>query len=67
MGDLASGSSAAIETAQEVVYHITQSDVDNAFTLLTGLVTLQWFSLLAQLITLGVVLVVVFVIALRRF
>ena len=67
MGDLTSGSAAAVETVTETVYHISQADVDGLFTLVTGLVTLQWFSLLAQLILLGAVLVVVFVIALRRF
>lgn len=61
------GMSAAAETAQEVVYHVTQADVESVFTFMSGMVTLQWFSLLAQLITLGAVLVVVFVIAMRRF
>lgn len=66
MGDLSAGS-AALDTAQDVVYHLTLTDVDSAFTLLSGMVTVQMFSLLAQLLTLGAVLVVVFVIALRRF
>lgn len=44
-----------------------QTQNDNVNTLISGLVTVQMFSLLAQLLTLGVVLVVVFVVAMRRF
>lgn len=55
--------SEAIEVA---AYHLQQSDVDGLFTAITGLTTLQWFSLLAQLVTIGVVLVVIIVIAIRR-
>lgn len=44
-----------------------QAQNDNVNTLLTGLVTVHMFSLLAQLLLLGVALVVVFVVALRRF
>lgn len=58
---------AVAEFAQDAVYHIQQSDVDGLFTLVSGLVSVQVFSLLAQLLTLGVVLVVVFVVCLRRF
>ena len=46
---------------------LIQAQNDNVNTLLTGLVTVQMFSLLAQLLMLGVVMVVVFVVALRRF
>lgn len=53
--------------AADIGYSITQADVDGAFTLLSGLVTVNEFMLLAQLMTLGMLLVVVFVIALRRF
>ena len=63
-----SGQSAqAAQTVEEAIYHISQADVDSAFTLMSGLVSLQMFSLLAQLLTVGVLLVVVFSIALRRF
>ena len=62
-----SDSSAAASAAQEIYYHLQQSDVDSIFTLMSGMVTVQMFSLLAQLLTLGAVLVVVFVIAIRRF
>ena len=57
----------AAETTAETVYHYTQADVEGVFTLLSGLVSVNLFMLLAQLLTLGVLLVVVFVIALRRF
>lgn len=53
--------------AAETAYHLTQQDVDGLFTLVSGLVSVNVFSLLAQLLVLGVLLVVVFVIALRRF
>lgn len=50
----------------DAAYHLQQSDVDGLFTLVSGLVSVQMFSLVAQLLTLGVVLVVVLVVALRR-
>lgn len=53
--------------AADTSYHLAQSDVDGLFTLVSGLVSVNLFMLLAQLLTLGAVLVVVFVIALRRF
>lgn len=53
--------------AADIAYEITKSDVDGAFTLLSGLVSVNVFMLLAQLLTLGVLLVVVFVIGIRRF
>ena len=55
------------ETAQEAVYHLTQQDVDSVLTMASGLVSVGVFSLLVQLLTLGVLLVIVFTIALRRF
>jgi|GEM_PF-2059607 len=54
-------------TAADLGYSITQADVENAFTLLSGLVSVNLFMLLAQLLTLGALLVVVFVICIRRF
>ena len=62
-----SDSSAAAQAVEEAIYHLQQTDVDAVFTLLSGLVTLEMFSLLAQLLLLGVVLAVVFVVAIRRF
>lgn len=54
-------------TVADLGYSITQADVENVFTLLSGLVSVNVFMLLAQLMTLGALLVVVFVIALRKF
>ena len=53
--------------ATEVLYDLTKDDVDSLFTIVSGLVTVNLFTLLVQLLILGVLLVVVFVIALRRF
>lgn len=53
--------------AADMGYSITQADVENAFTLLSGLVSVNVFMLLVQLMTLGALLAVVFVIAIRRF
>lgn len=47
-------------------YYLNPEDVANVYTLLTGLVSVQSFSLLAQLVLIGVCLVLVFVVALRR-
>lgn len=58
---------ASEEAAQEVYYHLQQADVESVFTLMSGMVSVQLFSLLAQLLLLGAVLVVVFVVAMRRF
>lgn len=57
---------AAIEVVEDGYYHLQQVDVEGLFTLVSGLVSVELFSLVAQLVTLGVVLVVVFVVALRR-
>lgn len=57
------------ETSPAIVdagYQLSQADVDSLFTAITGQTTILWFSLLAQLILIGVLLVVVFVVALRR-
>ena len=50
------------DLTQIVTAHNADTD-----TLLSGLATLQMFSLVAQLLLVGVTLVVVFVVALRRF
>ena len=47
-------------------YYLNPEDVANVYTLLTGMVSVQSFSLLAQLVQIGVSLVLVFVVALRR-
>lgn len=47
-------------------YYLNPEDVANVYTLLTGMVSVQSFTLLAQLVQVGVTLVLVFVIALRR-
>ena len=62
-----SASAAAVDAAQEVYYHLSQQDVDGIFTLASGLVTVEVFSLLASLLILGVLLVLVFVVGIRRF
>lgn len=50
----------------DLVQLVTAHNADTD-TLLSGLATLQMFSLFAQLLTVGVTLVVVFVVTLRRF
>ena len=57
----------AAEVVNDAIYHLTQSDVDSVYTFMSGMVTIQMFTLLAQLLMLGVLLMVVFVIAVRRF
>lgn len=47
-------------------YYLNPEDVENVYTLLSGMVTVQSFSLLVQLVTVGVVIALVFVVALRR-
>ena len=49
-----------------VINSITHEDIEGLYTLESGIVTVLMFSLLAQLLTLGAVLVVVFVVAIRR-
>lgn len=65
-GDSSGASEPVVDVVEEAAYHIQQADVDGAFTLLSGIATINTYSLLLQVITLGVLLVVVFVIALRR-
>lgn len=60
-------SAAAADAAQEVYYHLQQADVDHIMQLASGLVTVQLFTLLACLLCLGVLLLMVFVVAIRRF
>lgn len=61
-----SAAAAAADAVEEAAYHIQQADVEGAFTLLSGIATINTYSLLLQVITLGVLLTVVFVIAVRR-
>lgn len=51
---------------EEPIYYLNQGDVDNVYTLLSGMVSVQSFTLLVQLIAVGVMLALVFVVALRR-
>lgn len=57
----------AADAAQDAYYHLQQVDVDHIMQLASGLVTVQVFTLLACLLCLGVLLVMVFVTAIRRF
>lgn len=57
----------AAEVAEDAYYHLTQMDVDAVFTFMSGVVSVQMFTLLAQLLTLGAVLTVVFLVAMRRY
>lgn len=59
-------SSAAAEAVESAAWHLQKADVDALQTMLAGVLSVQWFTLLAQLITVGVLLVIVFVIAVRR-
>ena len=59
-------SDAAQEAAQDAYYHLTQADVDSLFEMLSGMVTVEIFTLLSLLLILGVLLVVVFVTTMRR-
>lgn len=47
-------------------YYLNPQDVANVYELLTGMVTVQAFSLLVQLVTVGVLLALVFVVSVRR-
>lgn len=62
-----SASAAAADAAEQLYYHLTQQDVDSLFTLVSGAVTVELFSLLALLLILGVLMVVVFSMTIRRF
>lgn len=54
------------ETSEPVRHYLTDQDVTNAFTAVSGITTIEMFQLIAQLITLGVLLVVVIVICIRK-
>lgn len=55
--------SASEETAR---YYLQQTDVDGMFELFSGLVSVEVFILITQLILIGIALVVVFTVSIRR-
>lgn len=62
-----SASAASAETVEEVTVQLSQADYDELMTMLSGLLSVQWYTLLSVLILIGVALVVVFVVTVRRF
>lgn len=62
-----STSAASAEKVEEVTVQLAQADYDELMTMLSGLLSVQWYTLLSVLILIGVALVVVFVVTVRRF
>ena len=61
-----SASAASAEAVEEATVTISQADFDSLMTLLSGMLSVEWFTLLSLLILIGVLLVVVFVVTVRR-
>ena len=61
-----STSAASAEKVEEVTVQLAQADYDEIMTMLSGLLSVQWYTLLSVLILLGVALVIVFVITVRK-
>ena len=61
-----STSAASAEKGEEVTVQLAQADYDEIMTMLSGLLSVQWYTLLSVLILLGVALVIVFVITVRK-
>lgn len=62
-----SASAASAGTVEEMTVTLSNTQLDELMTLLSGMLSVQWYTLLAMLIMIGVALVVVFVVTVRRF
>lgn len=54
------------QAVEQAVYHLSQADVESLMTLVSGMLSVNMFSLVVQLITLGVALIIIVAVTVRR-